>query len=751
MNKKKSFLKLVSWFVLLAGGSVLTVGAAYGQQQQALIRITDKKSHEPVPFAHVCFEGLTHKSKNYSLTSLKGEVTNEVKEPSTVVISYVGYVTLIDTIIPGESLDVMLKPSILNMDEVVVTAQYAPERADKSIYRVEVINNRQIEAKAANNLGDLLKDEATMRVNQNGILGSSLKIQGLSGENIKFLVDGIPLIGRLNGNFDLSEIQLNNVDHVEVIEGPMSVIYGSNALAGVINIITKENKSSFLSTTANTYYESVGQYKFYASLNVNPGKHGFFVDGGRDFFGGYSSSGVGRVQDFKPRRQYFLDGYYTYSTGNFKGKISADYFNEKIIDKGPLLPAYYETAFDYYFNTIRYSGRGDFSLNLPRKHSLTGVASYSVYERTKRTYYNDLTTLTRTETITPDSYDTTGIYSFVGRAVYSKNNPEKVFNYQTGIDVDVEDGTGKRITDNRQEIGDYAAFLSLRIDPVKTISIQPGVRLIYNTRYNAPLVYALSTKWEVFRNANIRLSYARGFRAPDIKQLYLNFIDINHDIQGNTDLKAERSHNFNVNLNYGRENQKTAWTFDATGFFNNIENVIILASTGKGITSYQYMNLERYQTTGAHASVTFSLYPSLKLQGGWALTGIRGNSSVAGMKDFIFSDDLSGNVSYRFVKPELTFVLYYKYSGKTPNFQVDDETAGVYFVDPYHIMDFSATKGFMANKIRLSAGIKNITDTKTVPTTGVIAGAHSGNGESTDIGWGRTFFIRLSYLFNSYK
>ena len=231
----------VSVSIILGLLSLLAVTSGYGQK--ALIKVTDQKNHEPVAFAHVCFEGIKSGTSRYALTSMEGTVTNDIHEISRIAISYVGYSTYTDTLKPGQSIDVQLRPKVLNMDEVVVTAQYTPERADKSIYKVEVINARQIEQKAATNMADLLKDQSTMRVTQNGVLGTSLRIQGMSGENVKFLQDGVPLIGRMNGNFDLNQINLYNVDHIEVIEGPMSVIYGSNALAGVINIITKENKS----------------------------------------------------------------------------------------------------------------------------------------------------------------------------------------------------------------------------------------------------------------------------------------------------------------------------------------------------------------------------------------------------------------------------------------------------------------------------------------------------------------------------
>ncbi len=737
-------------FSLLIGlFSLLAVTAGYGQK--AFIKVIDQKSHEPVAFAHVCFEGLKTGSPKYSLTSMEGTVLNEVKEISKIAISYMGFATYTDTIHPGQSLDIELHPKVLNMDEVVVTAQYIPERADKSIYKVEVINARQIEQKAATNMADLLKDQSTMRVTQNGVLGTSLRIQGMSGENVKFLQDGVPLIGRMNGNFDLNQINLFNVDHVEMIEGPMSVIYGSNALAGVINIITRENKSSQLNATANGYVESVGVYNFDASVSANHGKHGFSLDGGRNFFGGYSPVDTSRAQIFKPRRQFFFDGYYTYTTGIFKLKIAGDYFNELLLDNGPLVGLYKETAFDNHFTTTRYSGRADASIKLPKSHFITLLGSWSGYSRLRETIFKNLTTLT--ETIVPESWarDTTTIGNLIARGTFAKSNPGQKFNYQAGFDISVESGTGKTITGNRQEIGDYASFVSLKWDPVKALSIQPGARLIYNTNYHAPLVYALSAKWNIVEPLNLRFSYSRGFRAPSIKELYLSFVDVNHNVFGNPDLRAEQSNNFNLNLNWASEKRTSAWSMDMTGFYNFIENVILLAQTGDAL-QYHYENVSRYKSAGIQMGCSYSIYPAFRFQMGIAETGITGSPDASiSYAPFKWATELTISPSYRFIKADVTLALYYKYTGSAPQLMVDAGNLTWGWVDPYNTMDFTASKSFWDSRIRLSAGVKNIFNTTTIASTGGSGDVHGGGGGEANISWGRTMFIKLSFQFNKYK
>ncbi len=748
---KRHFGIGVFWFLFVC---LLTGEQSLGQQ--AFVTVLDQKSREPVAYAHVCFEGLNSGSPRYCMTSLEGKAFNDVKEKSKLAISFVGYKTYYDTINPGESMEIQLQPTVLNMDELVVTAQYSPERADKSIYKVSVINARQIELKAAVNMADLLKDEVSMNVRQDGVLGTSLNIQGLSGENVKFLMDGVPMIGRMNGNFDLNQINLNNVDHIEVIEGPMSVIYGSNALAGVVNIITKENKSANLSTVANAYVESVGTYNFDGSVAMKLNRHTFGVDGGRNFFGGYSpSSDTGRSLVFKPRRQYFADGYYAYTFKKIKVKIGGDYFNELLQDKGNLQPPYYEKAFDSYFTTVRYNARVDLNWHLWKSHVFNLIASYSAYNRFKETFLKDLTTLTEVKTEDPEQQDTTNMRTYMGRMTIAKNNPDKKFNYQLGIDLNYETGTGKRILDNEQEIGDYAVFFSLKWDPVKVLSFQPGIRFIYNTKYKAPLVYALSSKWDILEPLSLRVSYSRGFRAPSIKELYLFFKDVNHNIQGNPDLKAETSNNVNLTLKYAEEKRKIAYEIEIGGFYNALQNIITLAQvpgTGNDLT-YTYVNLDRYKTTGGQLNATFSLYPSLKISTGLAVTGINvemaDGTSTGG---FTFSTDVNSNASYRFVKPDLTFALLYKYTGKKPQPYFDSDTLSFGYIDGYNTMDFTITKGFWKNRIRLSCGLKNIFNNQIIPSTGLGGGGHgSGGGDGVAIGYGRTVFFRFTFNFNQYK
>ncbi len=720
--------------------------------QQAHIKVVDEKTRETIPYAHICLEGIKNYHQQHSLTGLDGRIANDIKEKSRLAISYVGYQTYIDTILPGQNLTVELKPIVLSMKEVVVTAQYTPEKADRSIYPISVINSRQLEQKGATNLTDALKSELGFRVTDGGVLGTNINLQGLSGENVKFLLDGVPLIGRMNGNLDLNQINLNNVDHIEVIEGPMSVIYGSNAMAGVINIISKENKIARLSASADAYFESAGTYNFNGGVTTKKGRNIAEINLGRNFFDGFSKPDTSRVQIYKPRRQYLGDAYYIYTMPGMKIKVSGSYFNELLLDKGMMDP-YSLKAFDSYFTTIKYSGKLDGSKTFGKKRFLNFTASWSGYDRVKKKYYKDMTTLEKVLSPNASDHDTTTIQSWMIRSSYAKSDTSSPFNYQSGIDFNNESGTGKRILDNKQQVGDYAGFLSVKYDLTRNLSVQPGLRAIYNTKYDAPLVYSLSLKWEPFKNLHIRPGYSKGFRSPSIKELYLEFVDINHNVKGNPELRAEHSQNFSLSISYSLERNTRNIQAELSAFSNEVKDGIDLAWSGGDDLEYYYINVNRYRTQGIQISASASFYPYLSIRTGFSEIGRANtlNSNENESSAFFYYPEATADVSWKFQKASLTLSLFYKYTGTTPiyGFSVDQITESR--IDPYHTMDLTVTKGFFFNRLRWSAGIKNIFDNTAIPASGASGGHGSGSGGSIDVGWGRTFFTRLSYTINQYN
>ena len=152
-----------------------------------------------------------------------------------------------------------------NLEEVVVTGQINPQSIKKSVFEVKVITRREIEKRAGVNLADLLNQTLNINVVPNLNNGrSEVSLFGLNGQYFKILIDNVPLIneGGFGNGADLTQISLEDVERIEIVEGAMGVQYGSNAVSGIINIITK--KSSRYNTEVSLFVQEETVGKEYA-------------------------------------------------------------------------------------------------------------------------------------------------------------------------------------------------------------------------------------------------------------------------------------------------------------------------------------------------------------------------------------------------------------------------------------------------------------------------------------------------------
>lgn len=730
---------------------------AYTQQ----IKIVDAENNLPIPNAHICTESTDKFETHFWVTNADGLIKNSLKNKSKAAITFVGYNTLIDSIEPGKSYTFSLHPSTESLSEVIVTGQISPKTVDQSIYKVEVINSKQIENKAANNLADLLSNELNVRIGNNGVLGSSIQMQGLSGEHIKILVDGVPVIGRLNGNIDLGQLNLQNIDHVEIVEGPMSVVYGSNALAGAINLITKSNNRPKLTSTINTYYESVGSYNVDAMISSRIKNHHVSATGARNFFSGYSIEGKNtRTFDFNPKEQYSGTLNYKFSHEKYSLGLTQELFSEELVNYGSQFPdsillideSYYAypKAYDEYHKTMRFNTKGNFQYKLNKKSQIEIMAAYSNYEKTKQTYSKNLNLLNSELLKNNERHDTATFNAIISRGTYSISSNK--IELQSGYDFINEKGTGKRI-DNTKEIGDYAGFFSLTYSPIKTLSFQGGGRAIYNTKFKAPIVYSINTKWDPVKNFNIRASYGKGFRSPSIKELYLNFIDVNHEVKGNENLKAEHSQNYNLNFLYKKEKDKNSYTFSLKLYHNRILNKIDFLYDSINAAKADYINIDgTYKTIGGQFDITYAFHPRLEFK-----TGINysGYSKMVNLNEYTFTPDYITMFNYHNMAYHFRINIYYKYNGKKSQFYetVSDGVSTIEerYISAYNMLDLTISKPFLNEKLVLAIGAKNLLNVKTVDGTGGTSGAHSGSGNgASNIAWGRTIFVKLKYSFTKF-
>ncbi|MBZ0242453.1 MAG: TonB-dependent receptor, partial [Bacteroidales bacterium] len=262
-----------------------------------------------------------------------------------------------------------------------------------------------------------------------------------------------------------------------------------------------------------------------------------------------------------------------------------------------------------------------------------------------------------------------------------------------------------------------------------------------------PLVYSLNLKYDLSPETSFRASYGKGFRAPSLKELYLEFVDVNHNIIGNENLEAEYSQNVNLALRYSHEKDTYDYGAELSLFYNNIDNSISLLSLDPESSIYTYINFDKVITQGYQINFNNRVYPWLEVKLGLGRTGRKHVFKQIDENEMIYSTDVISQLNYLWRLADLRFNLYYKYSGDYPEVFLDAEDQ-VYqsTISSYNTLDISVSKQVWKNRIMLQIGAKNLFDNTNISIKGDAGsgGIHSGGGSSSPVGWGRTYFVRMN-------
>ena len=585
-----------------------------------------------------------------------------------------------------------------NLAEVVVTGQLSQVNAKDAIHKIRVINNKILTSGIFNDLSNVLEKELNVRISQDNILGSSISMQGISGQNVKILINEIPVIGRMNGNIDLSQINLSNIERIEIVEGPMSTIYGSDALGGTINIITKQVSAN--TKVINTYYESIGKYNCDLLLTNKKENSSSSYSFGRKYFNGWNKNqefqliptnelaDTNRLKTWKPKEQFFHKITYNLKSNNVSVNNYFETFYEKITNLGKPREPYYETAFDEYFHTYRTNIGTDINIQ-NNMQKIRILLAYNKYDRTKETFYTDLTDLSSILVQDQSMQDTSCFDLLMSKIMLSRSDKENL-NYQIGLDFQKQSAKGQRINNKYQDQADYAFFSIFEYKLNNLFSVRPSFRLIHNTKYKAPIIPALNILHSN-KKYQIRFSYSKGFRAPNLKELYLDFVDINHNIVGNKLLSAEKSNNYSLNTSIENKifGAKSYTNFSL--FYNDISNKIDLTSSTDNSEQYSYFNVDKYITKGMSASTKISLN-KIEMNFGISYTG-RFNELYTSIDSPEFSYSLDYNLSsFISLGSKMKVNIFYKNTGKMPVFVEENNNLIEVFSEQYSLFDISINR-----------------------------------------------------------
>lgn len=675
------------------------------------------------------------------------------------------------------------------LDEVVITGQYNPESIKKSVHNVTIIKRSQIESQAANNLADLLNFNLNLTiVPSSQTAKSTISFFGLDSQYFNILVDNIPLVSDngLGNNIDLTQINLDDIKRIEIVEGAMGVEYGANSVSGVINIITKKSinskwniKASLQEETVSNEYTWFDEGRHVQGLNIanNINKNWFARVGvNRNQFAGFYNGKQGksyykndglRGYDWLPKDQLNTNAFVQYKKGNFQLFYKFEYFNELInyhdssvranidIDAQTSNPS----ATDKIFRTNRFVN------NISLIGNLNSGANYNVllsYQKQKR-YLNEFNYyILSTERSNETDEVNQSSKVFFSKASINNLVKSDFFNFQLGSETrfisgfDAEASGGVTQQDKTQSQNNYAIYGSSEFKFSDAFIIRPGIRYEFNSLFKSKILASISARYLMKKGFELRGNIGTSYRTPNFEELYYYFVDSNHDVRGNENLNPENGFTTFINLKkYSYINELSLLNTIKFSYLD-VADKIDLAIVNPTPLQYQYINIDAYKLWGISSensikkdNWTFNL--------GATLQGISRivTNEVNAKNDFLYSFQLNTSGSYNVKKWKTAFTVLFKHNGIQQNYiasGADSDGNSIFSkstTSAYNWVDASIKKSFFKDKIQTTLGGRNLFDVTNVNVSNAITdGAHASNNNSLLLGYGRSYYFKLLYNLN---
>lgn len=402
---------------------------------------------------------------------------------------------------------------VKQLDAVVVTATRTERRVGALPMPVTVINQPQIRQSGSLRLNDILREQTGLAIVNDH--GQGLQVQGFGPDYTLILVDGEPLVGRTAGTLELSRLAVGNIRQIEIVKGPSSSLYGSEALAGVVNIIT-ETTGTQTKGSLSARYGSNRTSDLSGDISVRTGKTGLYLFGNRYQSAGYTLSPETAGNTISPFLNHTVSGRLTTAFGSrFKLSVSGRFFNEQQDNLFSLtdrrLVSGEGTVRDYTFNPVLTQQVSD-RWKLTYRYYRTG------YQTTSGLAYQD----------TREAYDESYFRQTFNRAeVVTERTLNNRHFLTLGAGYIIENVEATRYP-GRQEFTTRYGLAQFEWVPgrgtvMQRFTLIAGGRFDAHSQYAAQFSPKVSARYELSPTVALRGSAGVGFKAPDFRQLYLNF------------------------------------------------------------------------------------------------------------------------------------------------------------------------------------------------------------------------------------
>ena len=608
-------------------------------------------------------------------------------------------------VVHAEEID--YEQSAVKLETTVVTATLTPKEIKEAPGALEVITAEEIRVKGAENVAQVLEDAVGLDLDHVAGRGYIPQIRGLSNKRTLILIDGMRFsTGFRDTTVDLTEFPTEIVERIEIVRGPNSALYGSEAIGGVINIITKNapkklSESAAIRYGQNTYGEAEN-YIFKGSVGDTFENLGIIVSGHVNRSDAFDRDIDDNYTDFDDEEKY-------------SGLLKLDY---SFADNHRF------SAGVFYSDTSRKGIRPKYGMEWDRDADSDRTSTFLQYngviEETTvmaRGYYSDF----QSDRSYIDIDDPSNREDFqIENELYQvESRASRIFAQShlitLGLEYREEERSG---VENRGEneldesINNRAVFLQDDFPIFDCLQITAGIRLDDHSDFGSEVSPRLSLNYYLLDNLRFKASYGEGFRAPSLYELYVYTENTKGDVIPNPNLASETSRSYEAGL----EGEYGPFGGKIMAFRNDIDDMIYKTPTGnyrmqgkKKVLEYEMCNIDEAYTQGIELEARLAFPQHFSLAGNTVFLDSNNEDTD---EDLLEVPDVKSYLRLSYDNPDIGFHtnIRMNYTGKqviAPKFEAGSQTDA----DSYIMWNLYAEKEIKKN-FRIFAGIDNIFNKK---------------------------------------
>ncbi|MGP1476300.1 MAG: TonB-dependent receptor plug domain-containing protein [Phocaeicola sp.] len=623
---------------------------------------------------------------------------------------------------------------IFDLSPIVVTGSGHHQRLKSTATPVHVLSKQEMNEQGISNFSDAITKMMPQVSMSPNSMGSFLRLNGLGNKYILILINGKKLIGDISNNIDINRINIARIRRIEVLDGAASSLYGSDAIGGVINIITDQPTEEMIAATSDTHISGKG--KFTQSVNADIIKHGFgsYTSFTHDEAHSYSNNDLEYIKDSTTETQKTIAPLFTgYHSNIFSQRFSYSPTNQwawhgemeisKRLTDRPETSTEISGGSDYEMRhkSLRFNVGGIYKFN--KRNSLQYDFTSDNYR-----YGKEYDVITKTYQI--------GDYIQSKKQQHYENELKGIFGFTKNSTTilgaywsnDFLNSSSGSVNNHIYTLAGYAQHELVIIKNLKaTLGARYNHHEIFGNRFTPKVALMYSPK-----HFNLRATWSTGFRAPGMDELYYHYFSTYREnpqiIFGNKNLKPEKSNYYSINAEYHTD----VFTLSVTGFINTIDDMVVKEATSisddatrkslvaefpemtesdaKKLTRYtSYMNSDKGLVKGLQVNFSANVFDGIYFNANYSYTNGKtksGDSWTVLDRSIKNALTLAANYNHLWNKYTLNINLNGRFQSKT-YYPLYEDAPG------YGIMNLNTTHTFNYlswMSVEPSIGIDNIFD-----------------------------------------